>query len=84
MRVLVRGQYCESEFPPFSASANSSQAAQAAIAMISLTYGFDPDYSSVLLSQGNVSIPDMGHFYPQGNDTIRNPTASDEEYTAHQ
>jgi hypothetical protein len=52
--------------------------------MISLTYGFDPDYTGVLRSQGNVSIPDMGHFYPQGNETIRNPTASDEEYTAHQ
>lgn len=34
-----------------------------------------------MFTPGNVTIPDMGHFYPQGNNT--KPEIEDEEYTAH-
>lgn len=56
--------------------------AQAGIAMVSLTYGFDPDLTGVLFQAGNVSIPDMTHFFPQG-EVRRNPSVQDEEYMAH-
>lgn len=56
--------------------------AQAGIAMLSLTYGFDVNYNAVLLNPGKIQVPDMAHFYPQGNDT--EPGVQDEEYTAHQ
>jgi len=55
--------------------------AQAGIAMLSLTYGFDTNYKAILLNQGNVSIPNMSHFYPQGNNT--DITDQDEKYAAH-
>jgi len=55
--------------------------AQAGIAMLNLTYGFDVNYNAVLHTQGNVSIPDMTHFFPQGNNT--DPSDQDEKYTAH-
>ena len=58
------------------------QLAQAGIAMLSLTYGFDPDPNGVLLSPGLVSHADMSHFYPQGNSTS-DPSVQDEQYTAH-
>jgi hypothetical protein len=56
--------------------------AQAGIAMLSLTYGFDPDTSELMFSPGNVSIPNMEHFYPQGLNP-KDPSIQDEEYTAH-
>ena len=49
--------------------------------MLSLTYGFEVDYNGVLMNPGNVTIPDMRHFYPQGNNT--SPSVQDEQYTAH-
>lgn len=55
--------------------------AQAGIAMLSLTYGFDVNYNAVLLNPGTIEVPDMRHFYPQGNGTA--PSVQDEEYTAH-
>ncbi|RDL40900.1 uncharacterized protein BP5553_00879 [Venustampulla echinocandica] len=55
--------------------------AQVGIAVLSLTYGWEVDYSGVLMKHGNVSIPDMSQFFPQ------NPgskiTLQDEEYAAH-
>ncbi|ESZ89893.1 hypothetical protein SBOR_9718 [Sclerotinia borealis F-4128] len=54
---------------------------QTVIAAISLTYGFDTSTESYLFTPGNVTIPDMGHFYPLGNNT--KPQSEDEEYTAH-
>ncbi|KAF7929403.1 uncharacterized protein EAE98_005321 [Botrytis deweyae] len=51
---------------------------QAAIAAISLTYGFDTSTESYLFTPGNVIIPNMRHF---SNTT--NPQFEDEEYTAH-
>ncbi|KAK8911568.1 hypothetical protein QC760_000584 [Botrytis cinerea] len=51
---------------------------QAAIAAISLTYGFDTSTESYLFTPGSVTIPDMKHF---SNTT--NPQIEDEEYTAH-
>lgn len=61
------------------------QMAQAAIAMLSLTYGFNTDYTAVQLSPGgNVSIPSMGHFFPQYSyRNSSNPSIQDEEYAAH-
>jgi hypothetical protein len=51
--------------------------------MLNLTYSWDTDYDAVLHSSkpGNVSVPDMDHFYPWGNNN--NITTQDEEYTAH-
>ncbi|APA07111.1 hypothetical protein sscle_02g018810 [Sclerotinia sclerotiorum 1980 UF-70] len=54
---------------------------QAAIAAISLTYGFNTSTDSYLFTPGNLTVPDMEHFYPQGNNT--KPQTEDEEYTAH-
>ncbi|KAL5328105.1 hypothetical protein ACEPPN_005813 [Leptodophora sp. 'Broadleaf-Isolate-01'] len=57
--------------------------AQAGIAMLSLTYSFDVDNSQVQMNPGQlVSIPDLNHFYPQG-DLSRDPSIHDEEYAAH-
>lgn len=50
--------------------------------MISLTYGFDADLTGLQFKAGNVSIPDMAHFYPQG-EVRKNPSIQDEEYMAH-
>ncbi|TVY84111.1 hypothetical protein LSUE1_G002086 [Lachnellula suecica] len=59
--------------------------AQAGVAMLSLTYSWDTDYTAVLKSSrpGNVTISKMDHFYPSidGNNNII--TIQDEEYTAH-
>ncbi|TGO13716.1 hypothetical protein BTUL_0064g00160 [Botrytis tulipae] len=51
---------------------------QAAIAAISLTYGFDTSTESYLFTPGNVMVPDMRHL---SNTT--NPHFEDEEITAH-
>ncbi|KAG9247581.1 hypothetical protein BJ878DRAFT_414632 [Calycina marina] len=61
----------------------SNQLAQTGIAVLNLTYGFDVNYSVVLFSdaKGNVSIPDMSHFYPNGDNA--DPQMADEEYTAN-
>ncbi|KAH8816546.1 hypothetical protein F5884DRAFT_226998 [Xylogone sp. PMI_703] len=56
-------------------------AAQSGIAAVGLTYGFDSDYSRPLMVNGNVSIPNMDHFFPNGNNT--NPSLQDEQFTAH-
>jgi hypothetical protein len=59
--------------------------AQAGIAMLNLTYGFEVDFNAVLLGPGTVQIANMDHFYPGGNDTdiTKVPSEQDEEYTAH-
>ncbi|TVY47492.1 hypothetical protein LOCC1_G002250 [Lachnellula occidentalis] len=57
--------------------------AQAGVAVLSLTYSWDTDYSAVLKSDhpGNISVPNMDHFYP--GPANKNPSEQDEEYTAH-
>ncbi len=50
--------------------------------MLSLTYNWDVDYKEVQMNPGEVSIPDLAHFYPQGN-VHDNPSIQDEEYAAH-
>jgi len=62
-------------------------AAQAGIAAVSLTYGFEADSTAVLLSTGNTSTADMQHFYPSGTTSIAagaSEAYEDESYTAHQ
>lgn len=49
--------------------------------MLNLTYGFEVDTEAVLMTGRNVSISNMEHFWPQGNNT--NPSVVDEEYMAH-
>lgn len=46
-----------------------------------MTYGFDTSTESYLFSPGNVTIPRMTQFYPQGNNI--SPEIEDEEYAAH-
>ncbi|CZR66427.1 uncharacterized protein PAC_16328 [Phialocephala subalpina] len=58
--------------------------AQTAIAMLSLTYGFNTDYAAVEMVKGNASIPSMDHFFPlysYANSSA--PSIQDEEYAAH-
>ena len=50
--------------------------------MLSLTYGFNTATNGVLFTPGNVSIPNMSHFFPQGENP-KSPSLQDEEYTAH-
>ncbi len=57
------------------------QLAQAGIAMLNLTYGFEANNNEVILNPGNTTISNMQHFWPQGNNT--NPEIQDEEYIAH-
>ncbi len=59
------------------------QAAQTGIAVLSLTYGFDTDSKAVILSPGNITIPDLTRFYPLGIGKQYNITIQDEEYMAH-
>jgi hypothetical protein len=62
-------------------------AAQAGIAAVSLTYGFETDSTGVLLNTGNTSTADMQHFYPLGTSSIAvgaSESYEDESYTAHQ
>ena len=61
-------------------------AAQAGIAAISLTYGFETDETSAMLNTGNVTIPDMQHFYPLGTSSSQigmTEGYEDESFTAH-
>jgi hypothetical protein len=51
--------------------------------MISLTYGFNTDTNHVQYQAGEVSIPDMSLFYPQGNGPNPTPSWPDMAYTAH-
>ncbi|TGO33286.1 hypothetical protein BHYA_0254g00010 [Botrytis hyacinthi] len=51
---------------------------QAAIAAISLTYGFDTSTNSYILTPGNVTIPDLKQF-----SKITKPRIEDEQITAH-
>lgn len=57
--------------------------AQAGIAAVSLTYGFDVNADAVTLSPGNITIPDMQHFYPTGQTNVTEFNGFDEQYTAH-
>lgn len=57
------------------------QLAQAGIAMLNLTYGFEANTQDVILNPGNTTISNMDHFWPQGNNT--DPGIQDEEYIAH-
>ncbi|KAE9367273.1 hypothetical protein N431DRAFT_350702 [Stipitochalara longipes BDJ] len=57
--------------------------AQAGIAMISLTYGFNPDVNHLTYSPGLVAIPDMSLFQPPGNISDPHPSFRDQAYTAH-
>jgi hypothetical protein len=62
-------------------------AAQAGIAAVSLTYGFETDTTSAMLNTGNVSTADMQHFYPLGTSTSAfgsDENFEDESFTAHQ
>lgn len=61
--------------------ADKVKLAQAGIAMLSLTYSWDAATTEYLLHYGNVSIPDMAHFYPTGSEY--KGSTQDEEYTAH-
>jgi hypothetical protein len=56
--------------------------AQVGIAMLSLTYGIEPDPNTALQFPGNVSIPDMSSFIP-GMNASYNPSLTDQAYTAH-
>ncbi|KAF4628633.1 hypothetical protein G7Y89_g9517 [Cudoniella acicularis] len=57
---------------------------QIAILMTALTYSFDLDDTTVQYHLGNVSIPDMSHFYhPQLEVAKGNPTWQYEGYIAH-
>ncbi|RFU26411.1 hypothetical protein B7463_g9937, partial [Scytalidium lignicola] len=56
-------------------------AAQAGIAALGLTYGFDSDYTQPMLSKGYVAVPNMQYFFPNGNNS--NPSLQDEQFTAH-
>jgi hypothetical protein len=56
--------------------------AQAGIAMISLTYGFNPDTIHVQYLPGLVAYPNMTHFFPQGIETD-SPSWQDQAWTAH-
>jgi hypothetical protein len=61
-------------------------AAQAGIAVVSLTYGFEPDTGTAMLSNGSTSTADMQHFYPLGTTSSAVgslETYEDESYTAH-
>ena len=61
-------------------------AAQAGIAAVSLTYGFETDEVSAMLSTGTVMIPDMQHFYPLGtapSEIGMSESYEDERFTAH-
>lgn len=49
--------------------------------MLNLTYGFEVHTSAVLMTGKVVSIADMRHFWPQGDNT--DPKIEDEEYMAH-
>ena len=49
--------------------------------MLNLTYGFEVDTEAVLMTGTNVSLADMNHFWPQGDNT--DPSIEDEEYMAH-
>jgi hypothetical protein len=61
--------------------------AQAGIAAVSLTYGFDNNDDAVTLSsKGNITLPDMSHFFPSTpilNTVNSEPDVFDEQYTAH-
>ena len=57
--------------------------AQAGIAMIGLTYGFDVNSDAVILKPGNVSIPNMSHFFPSPLSSDTDISLGDEQYTAH-
>lgn len=62
-------------------------AAQAGIAAVSLTYGFEIDTEGVLLNTGNTSTADMRRFYPLGSVSVNDDsdqTFEDQSYTAHQ
>jgi hypothetical protein len=61
-------------------------AAQAGIAAVGLTYGFETASDGAILSTGNTSTADMQHFYPSGTTSIvagANETYEDESYTAY-
>ena len=62
-------------------------AAQAGIAAVSLTYGFEKDDTAVLLSYGNTSTADMERFFPLGSQSTivgASDSYEDEAYTAYQ
>lgn len=49
--------------------------------MLNLTYSFEIHTSAVLMTGKSVSVTNMEHFWPQGNNS--DPTLRDEEYMAH-
>ncbi len=62
-------------------------AAQAGIAAVSLTYGFETDTVGVLLNAGNTSTASMERFYPLGASSVSDDsdaTFEDQSYNAHQ
>jgi hypothetical protein len=80
---LALHQYCISTLLRWKVLANSLQLAQAGIAMLSLTYSWDPATDGVIMRSGNVTIPKLDYFYPLSDDKPGNITAQDEAYTAH-
>lgn len=61
--------------------------AQAGIAMLSLTYGFDPCDFDLQFNKGDVSIPNLDHFYDAEWSYVdmdaEEPSFQYEVYTAH-
>jgi hypothetical protein len=57
--------------------------AQAGIAAIGLTYGFDSNTEAVILASGNVTVPNLSHFFPSPQSDVWDFGVGDEQYTAH-
>jgi len=57
--------------------------ANAGLAALSLTYGFDTNLDKVALSLTNVSVPDMSHFFESTSPDVITPDLMTEEYVAH-
>jgi hypothetical protein len=67
---------------PSNANPNFVQLAQAGIAMLSLTYGFETDTQNPLMGFGNVSTANLQNFYLNQN-VSDIPIFSDQAFVAH-
>lgn len=56
---------------------------QVGLAMLSLTYNFDTDQTTVQLKPGISAIPRMNHFYPQTNRADSQISLQDEQYISN-
>ncbi|RKF83845.1 hypothetical protein GcM3_007037 [Golovinomyces cichoracearum] len=59
------------------------QLIQVGLAMLSLTYNFDTDQTTVQLKPGISAIPRMNHFYPQTNRADSQISLQDEQYISN-